>query len=121
MNNESGIHPTFDKVLVKTVEVEEKSVGGIVLASSTKDKENQAQVHGTLIEMGPVAEVSQELKGVQLGDLVIHAKYAGLTYMGRDGKVYRLMRASDIIAKAEGVHDKNFRASIPMPSSAIAA
>jgi co-chaperonin GroES (HSP10) len=64
-----------------------------------------------------VAEVAQEMKGIKVGDMVIHAKFAGLTYRGADGVLYRIMRMSDIVGRTNEMHDKSFRGSIPMPSS----
>lgn len=114
MENGTGIYPTFDKVLVRTVEIEEKTSGGLVIPMTTKDKEDQAQVHGILMAMGPVAAVSPEMDGVKIGDMIIHAKYAGLMYRGKDKTVYRIMRASDVVGRTDEVYDKNFRASVPM-------
>jgi co-chaperonin GroES (HSP10) len=116
--NKAGIYPTHDKVLLEPYEIEEISPGGIVLAAQVKDKEMLANVHGFVVAMGETAREMHELRGIKIGDLVIHAKFAGILYGGKDGKKYRLCRASDVIAKSEGVYDKSLKGPVPMPGVA---
>lgn len=118
MKNESGIHPTADKVLVKEIVVERFSAGGIALPDATTDKESMAEIHATYIEAGPVALEMYELKGCTPGDIVLHAKYAGIRYRGRDGCQYRVIRAQDIFGRAEGVYDQKMKGSVPLPAGA---
>lgn len=115
MENTSGIYPVTDKVLIRPVEVEEMSTGGILLPTTTKDKEDMAQMHGVLIAAGDEALESPQLRNIVFGDMIIHARHAGLSYIGKDAVRYRVMRVSDLVAKTDGVWDKRFRASIPMP------
>jgi chaperonin GroES len=103
--NQSGIYPTADKIVVLTAKIEEKTAGGLVIPKQVQDKENVAAQNGTLIAVGPAARLMNELDGIEAGDLVVYARYAGVTLPGKDGQVYRLMRATDVIAKADGVYD----------------
>src|SRR4051812_27115810 len=118
MMNTSGIFPTADKVLVKEITVERFSPGGIALPDATTDKEAMAEIHATFIEAGPVALEMHELQGVAAGDTILQAKFAGIRYKGRDGCMYRVIRAVDIFGRAEGVFDQKMRGSVPMPEGA---
>lgn len=86
-----GIKPLGTRVLIKKLEAEEKTSGGIILTSAAKEQPQMAEVlevgHGTKDE-------PMELKA---GDKVIFAKYAG-TDVKFDGQEYTLMNQSDILA-----------------------
>ena len=87
--------PLEDRVVVKLLAQEEKTVSGIVLPDTAKEKPTKATViaagpgkyddNGKLIPM-PVKE----------GDIVVFAKYAG-TEVKLDGEEYLVLRASDLI------------------------
>lgn len=109
MNNESGLTPIEDRVLLKVVEVEAKSAGGIVLAQTTKDTEDMASVHGHFVTGGEEALERLGKHGIKPGDLVLYARYAGMPYVGKDGCRYRVMNASDVVARSEGVFDVGFK------------
>ena len=88
--------PLEDRVVVKVIEEEDKTVSGIVLPDTAKEKPQKAKVvavgpgrydNGTLVPMG-VAE----------GDTVIFSKYGG-TEVKVDGDELLVLRASDILAK----------------------
>lgn len=86
-----GIKPLGSRVLIKKLEAEEKSQGGIILTSSAKEKPQVAEV----VAVGPgTKDETMELKA---GDKVIFAKYAG-TDIKYDGEEYTLMDQSDILA-----------------------
>ena len=86
-----GIKPLGSRVLIKKLEAEEKSQGGIILTSSAKEKPQVAEV----VAVGPgTKDEPMELKA---GDKVIFAKYAG-TDIKYDGEEYTLMDQSDILA-----------------------
>lgn len=109
--NESGVHPTGDKVLVLPDEVDEKTEGGIILAPSTTDRESMAAFQGTLVEYGDAAWSGYVKDGetvkrwAEPGDRVLFAKYGGIMFHGRDGKKYRLINDADISARLEGDTD----------------
>ena len=86
-----GIKPLGSRVLIKKLEAEEKSQGGIILTSSAKEKPQVAEV----VAVGPgTKDEPMELKA---GDKVVFAKYAG-TDIKYDGEEYTLMNQSDILA-----------------------
>lgn len=86
-----GIKPLGARVLIKKLEAEEKTSGGIILTSSAKEKPQMAEV----LEVGPGTK--DEAMGLRVGDKVIFAKYAG-TDVKFDGEEYTLMNQSDILA-----------------------
>lgn len=108
MNNPSGFYPTADKILIHPTKVEEKSTGGILIASETKEKLEVAQVTGTILAMGATAKLCPEMEGIEVGDDVLFAKYAGMEYPV-DGVSYRILRARDIVGKAQRLPDSVIR------------
>lgn len=86
-----GIKPLGSRVLIKKVEAEEKSQGGIILTSSAKEKPQIAEV----VAVGPGTK--DEPMEVKVGDKVVFAKYAG-TDIKFGGEEYTLMSQSDILA-----------------------
>lgn len=100
MKNESGIKPVEYKVLIKPVEVEDKTSGGLYLPDTIKDKEQMAQIKGVLMAIGGNALEDWNDKP-QIGDRVYFGKYAGYIIKGKDGKEYRLCNDKDICAIIE--------------------
>lgn len=113
-SNEAGLWPIEDRVLVRLIELEEKSQGGIVLAATTKDRESMADIHGHLVAGGREGMARLEKEDIKLGDLVVFAKYSGIVYIGKDGARYRIMNAADVVARSEGIYDKSFKGRMPM-------
>jgi len=95
-----NLKPLGDRVVVKTIEEEEKTAGGIVLPDTAKEKPQKGEViavgTGKLLDNGE--RVALEVK---VGDKVIFAKYGG-TEVKVDGKEYLILRESDILAVSEG-------------------
>ncbi len=89
-----GIKPIGARVLIKRLEAEEKTQGGIILTSSAKEKPQIAEV----IAVGP--GTSEEKIEVAVGDKVIFAQYAG-TNVKYEGEEYTVMSQSDILAVVE--------------------
>jgi chaperonin GroES len=118
MKNSSGYHPIEDRVLVKVSPMEEKTAGGIVIAQQTKDAEDMAQSHGFFVAGGAEAITRLAKGGIQPGDVVLFARYAGQVYRGKDGEPYRIMMTSEIVAKAEGIYGNVFNARSPMKPAA---
>ena len=89
------IKPLFDKVVVKSIEAEEKTASGIVLLAKDQEKPQMAQV----IAVGPGGVVDgKEIKmEVKVGDKVLCSKYAGSEFKV-DGKEVTILRQSDILA-----------------------
>lgn len=101
MNNPSGIYPIEFKALIKPKAVDEKSKGGIILPDETKDRDQFAQMEGTLVAASPLAftyENAINWDKPKVGDCVLFAKYAGAKVTGKDGVEYRLVNDKDIAA-----------------------
>ena len=123
--NESGLTPTADKILVEPMKVAETTHGGIILANSALDKEQLAQTIGTVLAMGGTARLCPEMEGIEVGDVVLFARYSGAEFP-IDGVAYRIMRARDVIGKATRIPDSVIRGaqsalSVYPPNNALAA
>lgn len=93
-----NVKPLGDRVVIKNVETEEITKGGIVLPGSAKEKPQMAQV----LAVGPGGMVDgKEVKmEVKVGQKVIYSKYAG-TEVKIDDQELILVRQSDILAVVE--------------------
>lgn len=92
------LNPLADRVIIKQVEAEETTKGGIILTSAAQEKPQVYEV----IEVGPGGMVDgNEVKmEVKKGDKVITGKYSG-TEVKIDGEEYTIVRQSDILAIVE--------------------
>jgi chaperonin GroES len=92
----TSITPLGDKVLVKRLEAEERTAGGLVLPDSAKEKPKEGKViavgSGKLLEDGKRGSFQ-----VRKGDRIIFTSYAG-TEVKIDGEEYLLMPEEDILA-----------------------
>ena len=92
-----ALKPLDDRVVVKAVEAEGKTTGGIVLPDSAKEKPQRGKIialgPGKLLDSGKRAEMS-----VEKGDEVLYGKYAG-TEIKVGGDEVIILRESDILAK----------------------
>lgn len=89
-----GIRPLGDRVVIKRVETEEITKGGIVLAGTAKEKPQEAIV----IAVGPgTADIKMEVK---VEDKVIFSKYSG-TEVKVDGQEYIVLKQDEILAVLE--------------------
>jgi len=93
------LKPLGNRVLVKAIEEEERTKGGIVLPDTAKEKPQKGEV----IAVGP-GKVDDEGNtvpmSVKVGDRVIFAKYGG-TEIKDDGEEYLIMKEDDILAVIE--------------------
>ncbi len=91
--------PLNDKVVVRRLEAEEKTAGGIVLPDTAKEKPRQGKVlslgEGKLLENGKRAGFQ-----VKEGDRVLFSSYAG-NEVTVDGEEYLIMTEDDILAVVE--------------------
>ena len=90
------IEPLGDKIVVKRLEAEEVTAGGIVLPETAKEKPKE----GKIVSAGPGKILdSGERSKMQLkkGDRVIFASYAG-TEVDVDGEEYLIMSEEDVLA-----------------------
>ena len=92
------LKPLGDRVVLKFLEAEEKTKGGIILASAAKEKPQVAEV----LAVGPGGNVDgKEVEMiVKVGDKVLTSKYAG-TEVKVDGEECTIVRQSDILAIVE--------------------
>jgi len=93
------IEPLGDRIVVKRLEAEEVTAGGIVLPETAKEKPKE----GKIVSVGPGKVLdSGERSKMQLkkGDRVIFASYAG-TEVEVDGEEYLIMSEDDVLAVVE--------------------
>lgn len=92
------LNPLFDRVVIRNVETEEVTKGGILLTNSAKEKPQMAEV----IAVGPGGIVDgKEIKMVvKTGDKVVYSKYAG-TEVKIDGQEFIIVKQNDILAIVE--------------------
>ena len=92
------IKPLADRVVIKMVEAEETTKGGIILTSAAKEKPQVA----TVVAVGPCGLVDgKEVEMiVKVGDKVLTSKYSG-TEVKVDGEECTIVRQSDILAIVE--------------------
>ena len=92
------LKPLADKVVLKQVEAEEKTKGGIILTSAGQEKPEIYEV----IAVGPGGYIDGEdiEMEVERGDKVIMGKYSG-TSVKLDGETYTIVRQQDILAIVE--------------------
>jgi chaperonin GroES len=86
-----SIKPLADRVLVKPAAAEEKSVGGIIIPDTAKEK----PLKGEVVAVGNGTKDEEMV--VKPKDQVLYGKYAG-TEIELEGEVYLIMRQSDILA-----------------------
>ena len=86
-----NIKPLADRVLIKPAPAEEKTVGGIIIPDTAKEKPLQGEV---LAVGGGTKDEEMVLKA---GDRVLYGKYSG-TEVELDGEKYLIMRKSDVLA-----------------------
>ena len=87
--------PLHDRVLIKVLDSEEKTSGGIIIPDTAKEKPQEGEVvavgPGAMNETGKLAPMD-----VKVGDIVLFGKWSG-TEVKIDGKEYSIMKESDIM------------------------
>jgi chaperonin GroES len=90
------VRPLQDRVLIKRLDEEKKTPGGIIIPDTSKEKPAEGEViavgNGRKLENGTV-----RLLDVKKGDRVLFGKYSG-TEIKVDGKEYIIMREEDLLA-----------------------
>ncbi|MBU4140640.1 MAG: co-chaperone GroES [Candidatus Omnitrophica bacterium] len=93
----AGIRPLGDRVLLKVLEAESKTKGGIVLPDTAKEKPQEGEVvavgKGKTGEDGTVKPLE-----VKAGDRVLFAKYSGTEVTTKEGEEYLIVKEEDILA-----------------------
>ena len=93
------IKPLSDRIVVKPMEAEDKTKGGIILPDTAKEK----PVEGTVVAAGPGRKTDDGkviAMDIKVGDTVLYGKYSG-TEVTLEGEEYLIMRESDIFAIVE--------------------
>ena len=89
------MRPLQDRVIVKRIEEEARTKGGIIIPDSAKEKPLQAKVlavgNGKVLEDGKVRPLD-----IKAGDTILFSKYAG-TEIKLDGEEHVIMREDDIL------------------------
>ena len=88
--------PLGDRIVVKPLEAETKTKGGIVLPDSTKEKPQEGKViavgRGKALESGTI-----QAPEVKVGDKVLYGKYSGNEITTKEGEELLVMREEDIL------------------------
>ena len=91
------LQPLADRLVVKPIEREEVTKGGIVLPDTAKEKPQEGKV--LAVGLGRLSEDGKRIAmDVKVGDTVIYAKYGG-TEIKIDDEELIILRESDILAK----------------------
>ena len=92
------LKPLADRVIVKLVEAEETTKGGIILAGAAKEKPEVAEV--LAVGPGGMVDGKEVVMTVKVGDKVITSQYAG-TKVTLEDVEYVVVRQNDILAIVE--------------------
>ena len=92
------IKPLLDRVVLKSVEAEETTKSGIILAGSAKEKPQVAEI--VAVGPGGIVDGNEVKMYVKVGDKVITSKYSG-TEVKIDGAELTIVKQSDILAIVE--------------------
>jgi chaperonin GroES len=91
------MQPLGDRIVVKPLEAETKTKGGIVLPDTAKEKPQQGEVvavgKGKVLDSGAVQALE-----VKVGDKVLYGKYSGNEITTKEGEELLIMREEDILA-----------------------
>jgi chaperonin GroES len=91
------LQPLGDRVVIKPLEAEEKTRGGIVLPDTAKEKPQEGKVvavgKGRVLDNGTL-----QAPEVKVGDKVLYGKYSGNEITTKEGDELLIMREEDILA-----------------------
>lgn len=94
------VRPLYDRILIKRLDTEEKTKGGIIIPDTAKEKPQEGKVialgKGKLLDDGSTKPLD-----VKVGDKVLFSKYGG-TDINIDGEDYLILREEEILAIIEG-------------------
>jgi chaperonin GroES len=93
------IRPLHDRILVKRIEEEAKTSGGIIIPDTAKEKPQEGKVvavgNGKVLEDGKITPLD-----VKKGDKILFSKYSG-SEVNLDGEEHLIMREDDVLAVLE--------------------
>lgn len=91
-----NVKPLEDRILLKPMEAETKTAGGIIIPDAAKEKPQKGQVIAT--GPGKISDNGQVIKmSLKSGDMILYGKYSG-TEISMDGQDYLIIRESDVLA-----------------------
>jgi len=90
-----NIKPLGDRIVIKVLEKEEKTKGGIVLPDTAKEKPQKGEV--LAVGSGEIIDGQKVPLEVKVGDKIIFSKYAG-TEIKMEDEEYLILRQSDVLA-----------------------
>jgi len=92
-----NMQPLGDRVIIKPLEAEEKTKGGIVLPDTAKERPQEGKVlavgKGKVLENGAIQPLE-----VKVGDRILYSKYAGNEITTKDGEELLIIKEEDILA-----------------------
>ena len=92
-----AIQPLGDRVVVKALEAQEVTKGGIVLPDTVKEKPQEGKV--VAVGKGKVSDTGHvQTPEVKVGDRVLYGKYSGTEITTKDGEELLIMKEEDILA-----------------------
>ena len=92
-----AIQPLGDRIVVKALEAQEVTKGGIVLPDTAKEKPQEGKI--VAVGKGKVLESGQvQAPEVKVGDRVLYGKYSGTEITTKDGEELLIMKEEDILA-----------------------
>lgn len=90
------VRPLHDRILVKRLDTEEKTKGGIIIPDTAQEKPQEGKVeavgNGKILDDGSVRPLD-----VKVGDKILFGKYGG-TDINIDGEEYLILREEDVLA-----------------------
>ena len=92
------VRPLFDKVVVESVEMQEKTQSGFYLPTASQEKQQMAKI--VAVGPGGLVDGKEVVMQVKEGDTILYSKYAGSEFKV-DGKELTIIRQSDILAIVE--------------------
>ena len=91
-----SLKPLGDRIVVKQIEAQDKTKGGLVLPDSAKEKPQEAKVvavgTGRLLDDGSIKSLE-----IRNGDRILYGKYSG-TEVSVEGTEYLILREEDVLA-----------------------
>ena len=96
----ASLRPLEDRVVLKVLDAEDKTAGGILLPDTAKEKPQRGKV--TAVGDGKLNKDGKRIAlDVKKGDVVLFGKYAG-SDVQVNGEDYKILRESEILARVEG-------------------
>jgi chaperonin GroES len=91
-----NVKPLADRIIIKPLEAEQKTAGGIIIPDNAKEKPQKGEV--LAVGPGKIADSGQKIDMfLKTGDKVLYGKYSG-TEVSVDGQELIIMRESDVLA-----------------------